>query len=78
MRHRIVWGVLLTLVIGTLIIAGGGGLIVLQNAMIIGALPFAFVMVAMCISLGKALYRDHQRDRFADAEGDGLVADRWS
>ncbi|WP_103174987.1 BCCT family transporter [Paracoccus sp. SY] len=77
-RHRIVWGVLLTLVIGALIIAGGGGLIVLQNAMIIGALPFAFVMVAMCVSLGKALYRDHQRDRFADAETAGLVVDRMS
>ncbi|MTH78403.1 BCCT family transporter [Paracoccus aestuariivivens] len=63
--HRIVWGVLLTLVIAALILAGGGGLAVLQNAMIIGALPFAFVMVAMCVSLAKALYRDHLRDQQA-------------
>lgn len=38
--------------------------------MIIGALPFAFVMVAMCLSLAKALYRDHLRDR----AGEGAAA----
>lgn len=65
--HRIIWGVLLTGVIAALILAGGGGLVVLQDAMIIGALPFAFVMVAMCVSLAKALYRDHHRDRLASA-----------
>lgn len=66
-KHRIIWGLLLTLVIAALILAGGGGLTALQNAMIIGALPFAFVMVAMCISLTKALYRDHLRDRYGVA-----------
>lgn len=63
--HRVIWGVLLTAVIAALILAGGGGLVVLQDAMIIGALPFAFVMVAMCVSLAKALYRDHHRNRLA-------------
>lgn len=67
--HRIIWGVLLTGVIAALILAGGGGLVVLQDAMIIGALPFAFVMVAMCLSLAKALYRDHHRDRLARRAG---------
>ncbi|MTH64183.1 BCCT family transporter [Paracoccus shanxieyensis] len=62
-RHRITWGVLLTLVIAALIVAGGGGLFVLQDAMIIGALPFSFVMLAMCVSLTKALYRDHLRSK---------------
>lgn len=66
-KHRIIWGVLLTLVIAALVLAGGGGLGALQNAMIIGALPFTFVMVAMCLSLAKALYRDHLRDRFGVA-----------
>lgn len=61
--HRIIWGVILTLVIAALIMAGGGGLGALQDAMIIGALPFAFVMVLMCVSLAKALYRDHLRDQ---------------
>jgi choline/glycine/proline betaine transport protein len=62
-KHRIIWGVILTLVIGTLLVAGGGGLDALKNAMIIGALPFTFVMVLMMISLGKALYRDGMRDK---------------
>ena len=65
-KHRIVWGVILTLVIGALLIAGRTGdgadpMIALRNAMIIGALPFTMVMGLMCISLGKALYRDNLR-----------------
>lgn len=60
--HRIIWGVILTLVIGTLLLAGGGGLSALQNAMIIGALPFTIIMVGMVISLAKALYNDSRRD----------------
>ncbi|MCZ2722587.1 BCCT family transporter [Marinomonas sp. 15G1-11] len=54
--HRIIWGVLLTLVIATLLIAGGGGLEAIKSAMIIGALPFTFIMVLMCISLAKAMF----------------------
>lgn len=67
-KHRIIWGIILTLVIGALIIAGNTGagadpFIALKNAMIIGALPFTIVMVLMCISLVKALYRDGHRDK---------------
>ena len=40
-----------------------GGLLTLVIAALI--LPFAFVMVAMCVSLAKALYRDHHRDRLS-------------
>ena len=61
-KHRIIWGVILTLVIGTLLLAGGGGLSALQNAMIIGALPFTIIMVGMVISLIKAMYNDGRRD----------------
>jgi choline/carnitine/betaine transport len=61
--HRIIWGVILTLVIGTLLVAGGGGLGALQNAMILGALPFTLVIVLMCVSLVKALIRDEIRER---------------
>ncbi|PWR00720.1 BCCT family transporter [Leucothrix pacifica] len=57
-KHRIVWGVVMTAVIGTLLVAGGGGLDALKNAMIIGALPFTVVMVLMCVALTKALIRD--------------------
>ncbi|MCP3673287.1 MAG: BCCT family transporter [Gammaproteobacteria bacterium] len=59
--HRVIWGILLTLVIGTLLIAGSGRLDALQNAMIIGALPFTILLVLMCISLMKAIYRDTKR-----------------
>lgn len=69
--HRIIWGAILTLLIAALILAGGGGLGALQDAMIIGALPFAFVMVLMCVSLAKALYRDHLRDKSGDQVGEG-------
>lgn len=65
-KHRIIWGLILTSVIGTLIVAGNSGADTdpfgaLQNAMIIGALPFTIVMVLMVISLIKALYRDSLR-----------------
>jgi choline-glycine betaine transporter len=67
-KHRIIWGVILTAVIGALIVAGNTGaeanpFSALQNAMIIGALPFTMVMVLMVISLSKALYRDSLRTR---------------
>ena len=66
-KHRIVWGVILTAVIGTLILAAGENnpMDALRNAMIIGALPFTVVMGLMCIALGKALYRDGVDDKLA-------------
>ena len=73
-KHKIVWGIILTAVIGTLLIAGGsnGGadpMEALKNAMIIGALPFTIVMGLMMVSLGKALYRDGKRSQASDAKG---------
>ncbi|MEM8775773.1 MAG: BCCT family transporter [Pseudomonadota bacterium] len=64
-KHRIVWGVILTLVIGTLLLAAGDNnpMDALRNAMIIGALPFTMVMGLMCIALGKAMFRDGLRDK---------------
>ena len=64
-KHRIIWGIILTLVIGTLIVAAGENnpMDALKNAMIIGALPFTIVMGLMCLSLIKALYRDGQREK---------------
>ena len=66
-KHKIIWGVILTLVIGTLLIAGFLGdsdpLEALKSAMIIGALPFTVVMALMCAALGKAMYRDGLRDQ---------------
>ena len=72
-KHRIIWGLILTAVIGVLIIAGTSGaqadpFSTLQDAMIIGALPFTFIMVLMMISLGKALYRDNLREKSKASE----------
>ncbi|MEH6442792.1 MAG: BCCT family transporter [Oceanospirillaceae bacterium] len=61
--HRVIWGILLTLVIGTLLVAGGGGMGALKNAMIIAALPFAVIMCLMCLALLKALIRDSMREQ---------------
>ena len=64
-KHRIIWGLVLTAVIGTLIVAAGENnpMDALRNAMIIGALPFTAVMGLMMVSLAKALFRDSQRDK---------------
>jgi choline-glycine betaine transporter len=62
-KHKIIWGLILTSVIGALILAAGENnpMDALRNAMIIGALPFTMVMGLMCIALAKALFRDGQR-----------------
>lgn len=59
--HIMFWGGALALVVGGLIIAGG--LDAIKTAMVIGALPFSFVMVLMGISLMTAIYRDSQREK---------------
>lgn len=58
--HILFWGAALAFVVGGLIIAGGLGAI--QTAMVIGALPFSFVMVLMGLALIKAIYRDGKRE----------------
>lgn len=69
-KHRIIWGVILIAVIGTLILAAGENnpMDALRNAMIIGALPFTVVMGLMCIALGRALYDDGQKDMHGEAK----------
>jgi len=64
-KHRIIWGLILTAVIGTLIIAAGDNnpMDALKNAMIIGALPFTMIMALMCVALAKALYNDGKREK---------------
>ncbi|MEO1638229.1 MAG: BCCT family transporter [Pseudomonadota bacterium] len=58
--HILFWGAALALVVGGLIIAGGLGAI--QTAMVIGALPFSFVMVLMGLALIKGIWRDSRRE----------------
>ena len=71
-KHRIVWGVVLTAVIGTLLLAAGENnpMDALKNAMIIGALPFTAVMGLMMVSLTKALYRDGLREKHASTQAE--------
>ena len=57
--HIVIWGVALTLVIGVLLWAGG--LNSIFSVMLIGALPFSFIMALMGVSLVKAMWRDSQR-----------------
>ncbi|WP_116474163.1 BCCT family transporter [Zobellella maritima] len=52
--HRVVWGAILTLVVGSLMFAGGQGAI--QKAMIIGSLPFSVIMVLMCVGTLKSAF----------------------
>jgi choline-glycine betaine transporter len=61
--HILIWGAALTVVIATLLAAGG--LAAIQTAMIIGALPFSAIMALMAVALIKALVRDGIRAREA-------------
>ena len=58
--HILFWGAALGLVVAGLLISGGTSAI--QTAMVIGALPFSFVMVLMCIALIKAIWNDSRRE----------------
>jgi len=52
-KHIIVWGIIFTAVIAALLAAGGMDAI--RSAMIIGAVPFSFVMFLIGLSIFKAL-----------------------
>jgi len=59
--HIIIWGLILAAVIAALLLAGG--LNAIQSAMIIGAVPFSFMMILMGLALLKALMNDGRRGR---------------
>jgi choline/carnitine/betaine transport len=61
--HILIWGAAVTVVIASLLWAGG--LEAIQTAMIIGALPFSAIMALMVLALIKALIRDGIRAREA-------------
>lgn len=54
--HRVIWGVVLGLLTGVLLLAGG--LEVLQSAVILAALPFSLVVIAMVTGLLKSLHEE--------------------
>lgn len=58
---KLTWGIAQSTI--AIILLSTGGLGALQNALIIAALPFSFVMILMMISLYKAL--DHEKKNWA-------------
>ncbi len=58
-KHIVFWGVLLALVVGVLLVAGG--LNALRAAMLIGAVPFSLVVALMGISLVLDLVRQSSK-----------------
>jgi choline/carnitine/betaine transport len=54
--HILFWGVALAFVVGSMLILGG--IEAIRITMIIGALPFSFVVLAMCASIIKAVVYD--------------------
>ncbi|WP_376871621.1 BCCT family transporter [Albirhodobacter sp. R86504] len=59
--HILFWGVALAMVVAGLLLSGGTKAV--QTAMVIGALPFSFVMAVMAIALVKAIYYDTLREK---------------
>lgn len=59
--HIMFWGLALGGVVAALLLVGG--LDAIKTAMVIGALPFSVVMLLMCASLIKAIYRDGLREK---------------
>lgn len=59
--HIVFWGLALGGVVAALLLVGG--LDAIKTAMVIGALPFSVVMLMMCASLIKAIYRDGLREK---------------
>ncbi|MXV19185.1 glycine betaine uptake BCCT transporter [Deinococcus xianganensis] len=68
-RVKFTWGVLQSLIAVALLLSGG--LSGLQNASIVAALPFSAVMLAMCVSLVKALREEHPSETQRPRTGTG-------
>ena len=58
--HIVFWGVALAFVVGSMLILGG--IEAIRITMIIGALPFSFVVLAMSVSILKAVAYDLVRE----------------
>lgn len=52
---KLVWGVLMAVVTGVLLLSGGSGIDGLQQTSLLAALPFTFILLAMCWSLWRGL-----------------------
>ena len=61
-RHIVFWGAALAFVVGSMLILGG--IDAIRITMIIGALPFSFVVALMAVSILKAIAFDIVRKRY--------------
>ena len=75
-RHHILfWGSAIGLVVASMLIVGGTSAI--QTTMIIGALPFSFVVLLMAISVAKAVIYDLRRKRYGvETHCETILAER--
>lgn len=60
-RHILFWGLALALMVGSMLILGG--IDAIRITMIIGALPFSFVVAIMAVAILKAVAFDLRRSR---------------
>ena len=69
---KLTWGAIIAAFAGVLLLAGG--LDALQKVAIIAAIPFAFIMIAMCFSLYKGLSEEfeEQEEQGPERAGDDL------
>jgi choline/glycine/proline betaine transport protein len=66
---RVFWATVEGLVAIALLLAGAGhGLTILQNVSVVIALPFSFVMIAMCAATIKSLREEHAAQQLALAD----------
>jgi glycine betaine transporter len=64
---RLVWGAIMAAIAAVLLLTGG--LEALERASILGGLPFALIMIAMCWSLYKGLSQDaHEEDQQEESQ----------
>ncbi len=61
-NHILFWGAALAFVVGSMLIIGG--IDAIRITMIIGALPFSFVVALMAIAIAKAIIFDIRRKRY--------------
>jgi choline/glycine/proline betaine transport protein len=66
---RVFWATVEGVVAIALLLAGAGhGLTILQNVSVVIALPFSFVMIAMCVATVKSLRAEHAAQQAALAD----------
>jgi choline/glycine/proline betaine transport protein len=73
---RVFWAAVEGVVAIALLLAGAGhGLTILQNVSVVIALPFSFVMIAMCVATMKSLRDEHasQQAALADLQEQELI-----